>query len=1064
MLILFPVIFFPAVMNLSAVEKVEKKIAAVSDTICEIEKLESNRDPKCHATATRLENFMYGTKLAPETRFLKVELQKKLLLHLWKKVSDTEQTAGESAKAPVDYFRDEMGKLLKYSRQPGGSLLIYLGERHKEPITLSKRDMDHYGSIAYALRAILALQQEMLLRTDVYLIPLDQPSIAALKEFVDIFTLTVLQLADRQARLSDLYTLTPQVFREAWNNVQNSVSRQQLAYADFWKSPLQPAKQASLEPAVKFATIQKIIAQKVKSYEAYNKISMQVFLRNLQVYFARHRWPADAGEGQKFKNLFTEAMVAFAFDSLKYAGKIAAAKGRPFIREDDVEQMWQSFVPFDINEYEDVIFFPRLQRSGSLTIESYDCDAFRDSGIHWRYLQFAIQDHSAELSIEPDPFAAEFLAEGIAQFGVLVLRLAGDTAKKEGERMLKTAHLEKALQEVQRRILAHSKVKPGDKPAGSLVSSQNVTRLSGGKTYFSDVTEAAGIVFEHRSSDWLSRLLRSYLKKSATVGTLSVPPAFGGSGAAAGDVNRDGIPDLLLLSGSGNALYIGDGTGRFRDVTAEAGIVFRRPDGSFGEPRQPIIADFDNDGLQDILITYANDNHKLYKNRGKGKFVDVSAAGGLGGKGLVGGPAAVFDYDRDGLLDIYIAYFGDYLHGKLPNLSRSNLNALPNKLFRNKGNMRFEDVTGKAGVGNTGWGQALSHTDFDLDGWQDIIVGNDFGVNVYYRNRGDGTFENVAPVLGTDKPSFTMNVGITDLNRDGYPDIYISNIVTMVKDEKYVLPGANTTMKFDPAKLGRMRVIEANDLFLSKSDGGSTGAGKLPSYVLSDLVGRGFSSTGWSWDADFFDFDNDGDDDLYCVNGMNEYSVYSDTPYYTSVFKEKREIRLPVYEKESNVFFVNQGGKLLNFSKESGVDFLGNSRSTVYLDFDNDGDLDIVLNNYHGPARVYRNNSQRLQNHWIKIELTGDPAGKSNRDAIGAKIIAFKDGKQLAWREIRGGHGYLSMDPKTQHMGLGKAEAVDIRVTWPNGETSTYKNVRADRTYHIEQGSPAPRPRGTGSL
>jgi hypothetical protein len=607
-------------------------------------------------------------------------------------------------------------------------------------------------------------------------------------------------------------------------------------------------------------------------------------------------------------------------------------------------------------------------------------------------------------------------------------------------------HLGAALQEIRQRVLKHSRAKPVARVNDILVSSDNVTRLSGGETYFTEVTRGAGIRFVHRSSDWLSRLLRSYLKKSETVGTLNVPPAFGGSGAAAGDVNGDGIPDVLLLGGAGNALYLGDGRGNFRDITAGSGIVSRGADGHFGEPRQPIIADFDNDGRQDILITYVNDDHKLYRNLGNASFKDVSPIAGLGGKNLVGGPAAVFDYDNDGLLDIYICYFGDYIHGRLPTLSRKNLNGLPNKLFKNKGNMQFEDVTDKSGVGNTGWGQAVSHTDFDLDGRQDIIVGNDFGINVYYRNRGDGTFEDVAGKLGTDKPSFTMNVGITDLNRDGFPDIYISNIVTMVKDEKYVLPGADTTMKFDPARLSRMRVIEANDLFLSRGSGG-----KLEGYTLSDVIGRGFSSTGWSWGADFFDFDNDGDDDLYCVNGMNEYKVYSDTPYYTSVFKEKRKIRLPVYEKESNVFFVNEGGKLQNHSKQSGTDWLGNSRSTVYLDFDNDGDLDIVLNNYHGPALVFRNNSQQLNNNWLKIKLSGDPQKKSNRDAIGAKVIVYKDNRQIAWREIHGGHGYLSMGPKIQHVGLGKEKTVGVTVIWPNGEISKFKDVKANRQYLIDQ-------------
>ncbi|MCP5045990.1 MAG: CRTAC1 family protein, partial [bacterium] len=886
-------------------------------------------------------------------------------------------------------------------------------------------------------------------RTGSQPVALDGASVSTLKEFLDVFTLSVLQLADRQARLASEYELSPARFQAAWDKVQGAVSSRSIAAGNAgFRSDPGKSSPAAVPPKARFAVISNIILEKVKSYGAYNKISMQVFLRNLQVYFARHKWPKNKQDSEGFRNFFTEAMVAFTLDSMKLAERVARKNKHRFVREEDVNEMWMSYVPFDVNDYEDVIFFPKLGKKGSITIEAYDFDAFRDSGIHWRYIQFALQDGSKQLAIEPDPFAAELLAEGVAQFGVLVLRLAGMTAKEKGDKELHVDHLKDAFKDIQARVDRHRTAGPLKKTDLSLASSGGVTRVAEGKTYFDDVTQASGIRFMHRSSDWLSRLLRSYILKSAEVGTLSVPPAFGGSGAAAGDVNGDGIDDVLMLSGTGNALYLGDGKGHFKNITKDAGIVFIKEDGNPGEPRQPIIADFDNDGDQDILITYVNDDHKLYRNMGKGKFKDVSASSNLGGKGLVGGPALAFDYDNDGLLDVYIGYFGDYPRGKLPTLNRRNLNGLPNKLFRNRGNMIFEDVTEHSGVDNKGWGQAAAHTDIDLDGRQDIIVGNDFGVNVYYRNRGDGTFENIAAKLGTDKPSFTMNVGITDLNRDTYPDIYISNIVTMVKDEKYVLPGKDTTMKFNPAKLGRMRVIEANDLFLSNFEGGN-----MAKYTLSNAVERGFSSTGWAWGANFFDFDNDGDDDLYCVNGMNEYSVYSDTPYYTNVYKDKREIQLKVYEKESNVFFVNEGGKLQNQSKKSGADLLGNSRSTVYVDFDNDGDLDIILNNYHGPAVVYRNNSQRLNNNWLKVKLIGDPAKKTNRDAIGARIIAYKNGRQLAWREIRGGDGYLCVNPKTQHMGLGKEKNVDIKVFWPNGETASFNSLDANTRYIVEQRS-----------
>ena len=1037
--------WFSDMSGLWAAESGKKDEKPLMDILGEIGKLESNRDPKCHATATRLENFMYGTKLTADARFLKVKLQKKLLVNLWDRVTERLKKNPAVAMSLAGLFQQEMSQVLSYKRDSKGDINVTM--KGSKPLTITKRDMEHYSSIAYTLRTILAVQQETMFRTDIKPVALNQGAINTLKEFLDIFTLATLQIADRQARLASEFVLAPERFQSAWDTVYKSVSNNPFQGTDssFWLAP----KSSSTTPVPaksKFSTIYNIILQKVKSYSNYNKISMQVFLRNLQVYFARHKWPSDKAAGEKFRSSFTESMVYFTLTSMKMAEDIAKKKGHRFVREEDVDEMWASYVPFDVNDYEDVIFFPNLGKKGSLTIEAYDFDAFRDSGIHWRYIQFALQDGAKTLTIEPDPFAAELLAEGVAQFGVLILRVAGMTAKENGDKELNVSHLKTAFKDIQDRVSRHAKAPPLKDKTHSLASSGGVTQIKAGETYFDDVTNASGIRFMHKSSDWLSRLLRSYLQKSAEVGTLSVPPAFGGAGVAAGDINNDGFDDVLILSGTGNALYLGNGKGQFKDVAREAGVYFLREDGNPGEPRQPIIADFDNDGHQDILITYVHDNHRLYRNLGNGKFKDVSASSKLGGKGLVGGPATAFDYNNDGLLDVYIGYFGDYPKGNLPTLNRRNLNGLPNKLFRNKGNMVFEDVTKESGVGNTGWGQAAAHTDLDLDGWQDIIVGNDFGINVYYRNRGDGTFENIAKKLGTDKPSFTMNIGITDLNRDMYPDVYISNIVTMVKDEKYVLPGKDTTMKFNPAKLGRMRVIEANDLFISNAKNG-----KLGSYTLSDAVNRGFSSTGWAWGANFFDFDNDGDDDLYCVNGMNEYSVYSDTPYYTNVFEEKREIKLLVYEKESNVFFVNEGGKLQNQSKKSGTDLLGNSRSTVYLDFDNDGDLDIILNNYHGPAVVYRNNSQQLNNNWLKIRLTGDPSQKTNRDAIGARIIAYKNGKQLSWREIRGGDGYLNVNPKTQHMGLGKEKSVDIKVFWPNGKTDSFNGLSANTSYRLNQ-------------
>ncbi len=550
---------------------------------------------------------------------------------------------------------------------------------------------------------------------------------------------------------------------------------------------------------------------------------MAVFLRNLQVYMARHMWPSDPGEGQAFKDQFTEVMVAWTSDVMLESEKQARKAGHPLIRVDDVHAALQIFEPHEANQYEDIIYFPRLPKGERIVIEAYDLDSFRDPGIHWVYLSEALNDPKYAGMIEPDPFAAELLVEGAAQFGVLVLRVAGMVATEEAKDRLDRGHLTKALSRIQLLLDKHA-VTPAAKKSPSTIASAKATPAKAPSgTYFTDVTPASGITFDHRLSDWLARFIRGYTVTEGNTVRLSVPPTFGGSGVGAEDIDNDGDVDVLILSGSGNALYLNDGKGRFTDVTEAAGLTWTRADGRSGEPRQPIVADFDNDGRQDVLITYVDDAHRLYRNAGTldgegralPKFEDVTARANLGGKGLVGGPATALDFDRDGLLDLYVGYFGDYLHGEVPTLARRNGNALPDKLFRNKGNFVFEDVTKGSGVDNTGWAQSVGHLDFDGDGWEDLLCGNDFGTNAWYRNRGDGTFEDVSSKIGTDKPSYTMNVGVTDLNRDGLPDVYISNIVTMDKDEKYVLPDTKTRMKFNPAKMANMRVVEANDLWLS---------------------------------------------------------------------------------------------------------------------------------------------------------------------------------------------------------------------------------------------------------
>ncbi|NVJ49948.1 MAG: CRTAC1 family protein [Gammaproteobacteria bacterium] len=1022
--------------GVTALNAAEKPI---DDIINEIKELEKNRDPKCYATASRLENFMFGTPLSSAARFNKNLLQKEWALGIWQTATELAKASGAESvdkttlvKAVFKYFKYTQGKDEHWT-------VSFPGDRE---IRINKDDKRQYSTVAYALRAILAVQQDVMLGSDLELLPLTDEAIREFKESLDLLSLSVLKIADSQARANNEYEVSLNIFNETWS----ALTKHQFSAP----KPVQLAENTT----VSLDFIRKVINQKVASYKAYNNIANQLFVRNLQVYYARLTWPQGEQEGAEFKSLFERTLIQFAYDIYKGSEKIAIKNGHSVIQESDVNELMAVFIPHRINEYEDAVFFHNLPREEQVMLEAYDMDSFRDSGIHWRYLEYVINDPKFSAQRQPDPFALELIVENIAQFGVLSLRMAGDLGKQRGEERLTQTLYVDALKLIQSKINKHVKTTPEQIKSNMIASAKEIIAQAQSKDkLFSDVTMLVGVDTEHRTADWLNRLLRSYLKKSNDVGVITIPPAFGGSGIAAEDINNDGFVDLLILSGRGNQLFMNRNGEKFEDVTKKSGLAWiREEDGLPGEVRQPIIADLNNDGWQDLVITYVNDKHRVYQNVNGESFKDVTDSAALGGDGLIGGPATVADFDNDGLLDLYITYFGHYTKGVLPTLKRRNDNGLPNQLFKNMGGFKFKNVTAGSGTDNTGWTQATGHTDFNRDGLQDIIVGNDFGVNAYLQNMGNMKFNDVSAQIGTDKPSYTMNIGIADLNADLYPDIYISNIVTMNKDEKYVLPNEDTTMKFNADKLANMRVVEANDLFLS----GSNSKGELV-YSLSEAVGRGYSSTGWSWDADFFDFDNDGDNDLYVTNGMNEFNIYSSrNPYYQDPNdKAMKDILMPVSEKESNVFFVNQNGRLINSSKTSGLDLLGNSRSAAYLDFDNDGDLDVALNNFHEKANFYRNNLSRQENKWIKVKLVGDVAKGVNRDAIGATLLLHTQSGEVLWREVHGTTGYLSVHPKQQHFGLGFSEISKLEVLWPNGERSIHSEIKANSSVVIEQSKTA---------
>jgi hypothetical protein len=397
----------------------------------------------------------------------------------------------------------------------------------KAEISINSTDIRQYGSVAYSLRAILAVQQDAMMTPEKKpLRPLSAEARDLFKHKLDLATLALLQEADAYARAHNEYEIDLQNINRAW-----------LALFKMKEEEAKPVNTLVSFSTDKPPLLEKIIQQKIASYAEYNQISNQLFIRNMQVYFARLSWPLDKAEAEAFRAGFIDALVGYGIELYKGVVDLAAKKKNQVIQEEHLARFVQQFKPYYINEYEDIQYFSNLPE-GKVSLEAYDLDAFRDSGVHWVYLGFALESPEITRFLDVDPFAAELMAENVAQFGVLILREAGIEGAKIGEERISLELLAKAMQNIQGKVNATLTGESTDSTTTAEIHSSTDpdSPANNQSSWFTDATKVAGIDSMHRSSDWLNRLLRSYLRKDKSTGIITIPPAFGGSGVAVGDV------------------------------------------------------------------------------------------------------------------------------------------------------------------------------------------------------------------------------------------------------------------------------------------------------------------------------------------------------------------------------------------------------------------------------------------------------------------------------------------------------------------------------------------------
>jgi hypothetical protein len=499
-----------------------------------------------------------------------------------------------------------------------------------------------------------------------------------------------------------------------------------------------------------------------------------------------------------------------------------------------------------------------------------------------------------------------------------------------------------------------------------------------------------------------------------------------GTGVGFLDFDNDGILDLVFANGrtlEGQAsahshLYRGRGDGTFVDVTDKAGLA------RSGWGQGVAVGDYDNDGFEDIYLTFYGSNI-LFHNNGDGTFTDVTARAGVAAGGW-STSAAWADFDKDGRLDLYVARYIDFdpATAALPGAKIAGVNCmyrgipvmcgprglkgLRDILYRNNGDGTFTDVTERAGIDKPAYrGLGVVWGDYDNDGRPDIFVANDTQPNLLYRNRGDGTFEDVGLVSGVavdedGRERAGMGIDVADYDNDGWLDVAIGNF------------------SGEPCSLYQNR---HDGTFVETTWTSGIGPPTVPLLT---------------WGTRFFDYDNDGWQDLVFANGH--------------VYPEVGAHHLDETYAQRLVLFHNGGaGKYVDIRGSAGEVWNGTwpARGLAVGDYDNDGDLDIVVSIINGPPLLLQNRGGN-SGHWLTATLVGT---RSNRDAIGARVTARVGGRTIV-EEVRSGGSYLSESDRRVHFGLGSDARVDsIEIVWPSGAKERVGPIDADKFVTIKEGS-----------
>ena len=572
-------------------------------------------------------------------------------------------------------------------------------------------------------------------------------------------------------------------------------------------------------------------------------------------------------------------------------------------------------------------------------------------------------------------------------------------------------------------------------------------------------------LYSELTSDQTGIYFENTVNNSATLNITENPLLFNGAGVGIGDINNDGLPDLFFAGNKvSSKLYLNKGNMQFKDVTKSAGIATKKWITGVS------MIDINNDGYLDIYLSVVSTEdapsedraNLLFINNGNNTFTELASKYGVNDTSHTI-HSTFLDYNKDGYLDLYLlnhspgSFYSHMVNIQPKTVSKSQSKSY-DRLYRNNGNGTFTDVSKEAGIlQKIGYGLGVVVNDFNNDNWPDIYISNDLVPNdVLYINNKNGTFSNKTSEYLKQTSFAGMGVDAADFNNDGFVDILQVDMMPKDYTNRKIMSGAITFEHFkNLRKQGYHYSYSKNTLQLNQ---GFDAKGNMTFSEISRLANVAY--TNWSWSGLFGDYNNDGNKDIFISNGypkaVNNFDyiqqVNNASQFGTDevIKKRKYNITQKLHSiKRSNYLFKNEGNlKFSDRSKQWGFKDPSYSYGTAHGDLDNDGDLDLVINNINATASIYQNNSSELGgNHYLLVKLEGDSL---NRQGIGTKLTLTSEGqKQYAYQTLW--RGYMSTVDQRIHFGLGISEVVDsLEVLWPDGRTQLLTNIKADQQITLD--------------